>query len=113
MEIEPRIKMEGTQGSENYNTAVLMHRIKRLSDLVYYCYKKGYKKSAYSAKLYELILNWLTINKLNPEKLREQLNIDKNWVFDGIDWVGDGTHSERTRRFAKLIFKRLGETCQI
>ncbi len=111
LKIEPRIKMEGTQGSENYNTAVLMHRIERLSDLVYYCYKRGYRKSAYSPKLYELVLNWLTINKVSPEKLRQELDIDTNWVFDGIDWVGDGTHSERTRRFAKLILKRLGETC--
>ena len=106
--VKPLLITQGVQNEKNWRCSVIMHRVKELSELVYYCFKKGYKKSSYSDNLFSLVTSWMAskgisfLDVIGPIDPRE-----KTW-FERIDWsAGSLDHVEFVRRQYEEIERRI------
>lgn len=105
--IIPLFKMEGLQGYKNYLCSVLLHRLDNLSEFIYFCFKNNYRTSKYNEKLYTLFIKYLNLKKIKISDLLAELDIEKNYWFDRVDWsagILDYKNINRNR-YKKLIEK--------
>jgi len=104
--IIPMIKMNGLQGYENWFAAVVIHRLESLSELVYFAYKNNYKRSSFSNDLFVLILKYLKLKGIRKEQLFAELDIEKEYWFDKIDWSAGLLNDREIIRKNYLSIKR-------
>lgn len=106
--VKPLLMIQGIQNEKNWRCSIIMHRVKELSDLVYYCYKNGHRKSGYDDKLLDLVTSWLkSKGKAFPDMINSLDHTQPTW-FEKLDWSGGQLDARKfVRRQYDEIVRRL------
>ena len=105
------MKMEGLQNYENWKMNLILVRYEKAADFIYFCFKNGFTRSNFEPKLTKLWNEYCKINKIEENKLFDEIPRNKSYVWDKIDWSGGllKNFKELPRKQVERIIENAGK----